>query len=283
MDAVQLDILNHKLQERKVNKIDVFDIDGTLFKGRLLLNLIYALCSKLPERRYLLPLLQDRYEFWRYGAISTHDLFEIAVKMADEGFFEGLDRREVEPIAVEVALNCRRVVYPFTSTLLKLMSEREAQHQGLVVAITGAPIEVAKVFCAGYGFDVVLSVFYDVDRNQRYTAKRDLDAGIYKGKVLEFISVASGIRYQDSIGIGDSEADIGIFERVGYPIGINPTSGLLKYIRSNRRIGFVSDSEKKGVQMFRATQEGGFEEVVVNAILPTHLAEKFPRMPGMRY
>jgi len=273
MDAAKIAEINGKLQGRSFRSADVFDVDGVVVRGRLLFNLIYAVAMEMEEKREYRKLFREKLELAHWGQISSYTLGLDAIDLADNNFFVGLESDRVRGIALKMARRSLGNSYPFARHLIDALHERPVEQRRLVLAITGTPEEIATPLCQLLGFDAVISTVYHTDAKGRYTTGRNLEAGLKKGSIMDQLADECRIDWEGSIGAGDSKRDIEILERVSHPLAVNPETPMQDYVRSHPKVAFISDSQKKGIHMFRADDKGRLHEVGYEDILPSDIAQ----------
>lgn len=268
MDAHKIAEINDKLKACVIKSADLFDIDGVVIRGRLLFNLVYAVSMELDDKKEFRSMLHDRLEMVHYGQVSSLKLSMDAIDLADNGFFVGLEKDRVLNIALRTAFKSVGSVNRFAKSLIGALRERPVERRRLLVAVTGAPEEIALPICNALGFDVCISSIYYTGPSGRYTLLRNLNAGLNKGLIIDRLETDCGMSWDGSIGAGDSERDLDILNRVSYPLAINPDEKLQARVRANRKMAFISDSQKKGIHIFRADANGRFHEVDDAEVLP---------------
>ncbi|MDF1496551.1 MAG: hypothetical protein P1P90_00645 [Patescibacteria group bacterium] len=282
MEQSKIAEINSKLDNLTTRSADVFDIDGTVFKGRLLLNLVEGVCESMGPKKPERQAVRSSFELWRYGKLTTQQLFSQVVDMVDCGFFVGLPKSEVEIIASRAADKCIGLRNLFAFELIQCLRKRPTKDRRLIIAITGSPEEIVLPYCKHMGFDVVISSYYHTDIEGNYIFERNLEAAFKKAAIMDTLQKDCGISWKGAIGAGDTGADIGALDFVEYPIAVNPDTKLLEHVRKNNQsIAVVYDSPKKGVQLFKSDKEGRLHEACLEKVLPLDIAEKFPKLPGM--
>ncbi|MEK7532125.1 MAG: haloacid dehalogenase-like hydrolase, partial [Patescibacteria group bacterium] len=103
-------------------------------------------------------------------------------------------------------------------------------------AITGSPDIVARPFTALWGFDqrFVFSSTAEITDGQ-FTGRR-LIRPHEDGKdqfIDQCLTLLPGSTLAHSIGVGDTEGDISLLERVAYPIAFNPNFALAQVARKH--------------------------------------------------
>ncbi|GEM_PF-2687151 len=288
MDALILAKAYLELSAHRPERVHVFDLDNTFVNGQLLFHLIYSVASTLPDRdKFRLRL--DRYVanlHVHQGAIPFMN--SLAIALADENFFVGLEEGRVAALARGLAARIKNETNAFPLAVLEAIKHYsgESGRHACSMALSGAPHVVAEPFCGQHGFCAVFGSAYwarhDNGGVRRYTAERDLDSGLRKGPLVKVTGEFLGVDWAESVGMGDTLADIDVFKQVGYPVAINPDGKLLAEMRGIEGAGVVFESPKIGVNLLRVSR-GRLIEAELHEILPRSLARYCPPVDRMRY
>lgn len=208
-----------------------FDIDGTVFRSSLLIELVEALVNEgvFPaEARdmYHLPYTQWRdregtYEAYIAAVVLTYMKY---IKGVHYGIFADIGKRVV-------AVHSKRV-YRYTRDLLV-----DLKAEGYyIVAISQSPKTILDVFCTEYGFDKVYGRIYEIGPQDRFTGVMT-DVHLIENKasiVKRVFEHNSSLTPKDSIAVGDTDGDISLLEAVERPICFNPNEALFKIATRNK-------------------------------------------------
>ncbi len=218
-----------------------FDIDGTLFRSSLLVEVVEALVEagifpQDAEDHYRAQLLdwQNRegsYETYLAAVIESY-LFHI--KGVHYGAFAEIGQRVVKEQS--------KRVYRYTRNLIS-----DLRSQGYyLVAISQSPKTILDPFCRQYGFDKVYGRIYEIGPQDRFTGVIT-DVHIIENKANIVARVFGGnsqLTKAGSIAVGDTESDIPLLEAVERPICFNPNAALLAQAK---RCGWETVVERKDV------------------------------------
>ncbi len=218
-----------------------FDIDGTVFRSSLLIELVESLISEgiFPleaKERYIdeLRVWQDRegkYEDYIDAVVAT---FVENIKGVHYGDFADIGRQVV---AVQ-----SKHVYRYTRRLLKDLKQK-GYH---LVAISQSPKTILDEFCEQYGFDKVYGRMYEIGPQDRFTGAIH-DEHLIQNKaniVKRVFDRDPNLKREDSVAIGDTDGDIGLLEAVAHPICFNPNKILYTHAK---RVGWNVMVERKDV------------------------------------
>lgn len=261
--------------------IHVFDVDKVIFNQHLTTNLVLEVAEQLPERYEVFDSLRFVRDQAYSGRMPLATLHSLALQYVEHGFFRGLPREVVCAIAKRLGEGLLVSTNNFPLEILEnLRVLADRQGDVMVIAITGAPEEIVLPFCSRLGFDGVVSSVYECGDDGKYTLGRNLHAAYHKGRIMDELAEIFGIRWNGSIGMGNSMRDLGILDRVKYPFAINPDMDLLEVVRDNPRIVYVEDNGERGARLFRADGQRRFCEVAYCETLPPDVARLIMLIPG---
>lgn len=221
-------------------KVAVFDIDGTVFRSSLFLELI----ERLFERNILdqsgSEALHDPLEAWR----NRKGTYEAYVNKAVEIFkdnIKGVAYADVADIAGEIIEEKRHHVYRYTRDLLKKL-----QKEGyFILGISHSPKFIVDGFGYEQGFDKTYGYFFTTGPSGNFTGLvEEGDIMANKAAVLERAVRKEQLTLEDSVGVGDTESDIPMLELVTHPIAFNPNKKLFDHAK---RRGWDVVVERKDV------------------------------------
>lgn len=209
-------------------KFAAFDIDGTLYRSSLYLDLVEKLIQNgdISKERAAIHYEMKRKWEERAHRESYEEFIRDVVSHTKESV-QDLSVESVEKASESVVENNKNLVYTYTRDLItKLKNEGY-----FVLAISGSNSEVAEKFCQVHGFDAFSSSFWHkTDDNKSYTGKIS-DLGKDKAAQLKSMVEQYELTFEDSYGIGDSRGDITLLELVDHPIVFNPELHLLGVAR----------------------------------------------------
>lgn len=211
-------------------RLAIFDIDGTVFRSSLTLELLDALIAegifpseakKEYERAYT-NWLDRKGEYQAYVDASVATFFK---------YIKGVKGDELMDIAWKVASFHRNRVYRYTRDLIKTLKEKKYY----LLAITGSPKFVAQYFCKYLGFNKVYGRMFEENGKGIFTGNVIEEDFIGdKAKVLKRAIEKENLTLNASIGVGDTEADIPFLKMVKTPICFNPNRKLYLYAKRKR-------------------------------------------------
>ena len=221
-------------------KVAVFDIDGTVFRWSLFLDLV----DKLIENGVFPKETRDAYETERTCWLDRKGDYRTFVEKAVAVFGEqlkGVRYEDAADAAGEVVEAKKDRVYRYTRDLIKKLKSEGY----FLLAISHSPKFIADGFGYEAGFDKTYGYFYETGPNDRFTGRVEDEALIAnKANILERAVRKEELTYEGSIGVGDTESDITMLEAVETPIAFNPNRKL--YDHAKRR-GWKVVVERKDV------------------------------------
>lgn len=221
-------------------KVAVFDIDGTLFRSSLFLELVERLIEKDILPKHIKASYEDAYTRWLDRKGTYEEYLEKVIKAFVENI-QGVPFAEVSFTAGEILDEKKHRLYRYTRDLVQ-----ELKSKGyFLLAISHSPLFIVDGFGHELGFDKVYGFFYETGPAGRFTGKvEDEEIISNKSAVLQRAVRKAGLSLEGSIGVGDTESDIPMLELVEIPIAFNPNKGL--YAHAKKR-GWRVVVERKDV------------------------------------
>lgn len=220
--------------ESRNNKVAVFDIDGTIFRSSLLVEMIESLIAEGVFPKEARNHYADSWRRWqaRSGtAKSGFSYYEYIsnVILAYRKYLEGTRRADIWRVADKVVDFHKVRLYRFTRDLVKKLGRTH-----FLLAISHSPYEAVAPFAKSLGFDKVYAQVYEVDKRVRFTGRVLYEDIIFnKAKVLRRALAKENLSLEGSVGVGDTESDISFLNMVERPIAFNPSLKLYKAAQKN--------------------------------------------------
>jgi HAD superfamily hydrolase (TIGR01490 family) len=212
-------------------KLAVFDIDGTIFRSSLLIELF----NELVRVGVFHPQAQRQVErsFRRWlDRTGSYDEYLIRLVRVFYRYHKSVARAAVLPAAQRVIHWQKNHVYRYTRDLVTRLRK-----QGyFLLAISGSPDYIVDIFAKEWGFDAAYGRSLEV-RDGIYTGRimffgQPAPVIAHLGKldiVRRFVATAGlDVDLRHCIAVGDSEGDLDILEGVGKPIAFNPSRNLAR-------------------------------------------------------
>ncbi len=220
--------------------VAAFDIDGTVFRSSLTLELVERLIEKgiFPQESHAL------YERERARWLDREGDYQAYVDKVVEVFqkqIKGVPFAAVADAAGEIIEEKKNRVYRYTRDLIKDLKGRGYY----LLAISHSPKFIADGFGYEAGFDKVYGFFFTSGPSGNFTGDvEDGDLIQNKSAILQRAVRKEGLTFEGSIGVGDTESDIPLLESVETAIAFNPNGAL--YAHARRR-GWKIVVERKDV------------------------------------
>jgi HAD superfamily hydrolase (TIGR01490 family) len=221
-------------------RLAVFDIDGTIFRSSLLIECVEALIGEGVFPASARRSYARAHHLWleRKGDYET---YIAAVVAAFRRHIAGVAEADFVPLVRRTVRLHRRRVYRYTRDLVARLRK-----QGyFLLAVSHSPRYLVVPFARALGFDKVYGRVLELDPAGRFTGDAlHADVIASKAKVLKRALDKEGLGLDGSIGVGDTEADVGFLALVDHPVCFNPNAALY---RVARRRGWHVVVERKDV------------------------------------
>ncbi len=208
-----------------MKKIAIFDIDGTIFRSSLLIELVDVLI----EREIFPKEARAEYEAEEVRWLDRKGDYEAYIMAVVHVFvkhIKGVHYDDFLSAAKTVVERYRHRTYVFTETLI-----RDLKKDGYyLLAISQSPKVILDLFCNELGFDKAYGRIYETDENMRFTGKIvDEEVISVKANIVRHVASKEGFTLEHSVGVGDTEGDISLLEHVTRPICFNPNAKLYRH------------------------------------------------------
>ena len=211
-------------------KLAIFDIDGTIFRSSLLIELSHALVQAGVFPIAAKQEIGRQYVAWldRKGTYEAYinKVVKIYIK-----HIAGKKFSTVNGVAKQVIAYQKDRTYRFTRNLIKQL-KKEGYY---LVAISGSPSYIVENYAKTIGFNEFFGTELEVSSG-KFTGKTlSLDSAINKAKIVKSLAKKyPGINLKKSLAVGDTESDIPMLLLVGKPIAFNPNWELAKAAKSKK-------------------------------------------------
>ncbi|HVT00866.1 MAG TPA: HAD-IB family hydrolase [Patescibacteria group bacterium] len=211
-------------------KLAIFDIDGTIFRSSLVIELVNELVAQGIFPKKAEKEIKTDYVNWVNRQGGYKDYIAKVVEIYRKNL-KGSKESEVKRIVREVVSDQKNKLYIYTRDLIKDLIEKDY----FLLAISGSPAVMVSEFTKQLNFDYYFGAEYEV-KNGIYTGVQIYDVGTDKTVLIKnFVEKFNDqIDLKDSIGVGDTESDIPVLEFVKKPIVFNPNLGLARYAKKKK-------------------------------------------------
>lgn len=227
-------------KRKKLDKnkpLAIFDIDGTIFRSSLLIELTKHLVKSGVFTSDAYDELKRKKLRWLDRQGSYEDYIGKVVEVFQEHLC-GVRCSDVHTIVQLVIREQKNRVYVYTRELLKKL--RLTHH---LIAISGSPMEIVDQFKKAWKFNDVFGTEYEIAKGV-YTGGVVSVASNRKKEILNTYTKTHGLSLWRSVGVGDTESDIAFLRMVETPIAFNPNKKLLC---EARRCNWIIKVERKDV------------------------------------
>lgn len=223
-----------------MKKVAIFDVDGTIFRSSMLIELVEGLIEEGIFSKEVSKEYEKEYLKWFEREGGYEEYINAVVKTFMKNI-KGVHYGVFSDIAKNVVKNQQKRVYRYTRDLIiKLKKEGY-----FLLAISQSPKTVVDEFCKKLGFDKVYGRIYEIGPQDLFTGiVVDEHLIMNKANIVHRAIEKEGLSLKDSIGVGDTESDISLLELVEEPICFNPNNNLYKHAK---RLGWRIIVERKDV------------------------------------
>lgn len=223
-----------------MKKVAIFDIDGTVFRSSLLIELTDALIQEGIFRSKVSKLYARAHENWLNKKGPYEEYIEAVVR-AFRRNIRGVRYQEFSKVAKKVVAFHQNRIYRYTRDLTRNLKKKDYY----LLAISQSPQRIVKEFCGKLGFDKIYGQLYEIDRQKRFTGRiLHLKLILDKAEILKRAVEKEKLTLKGSVGVGDTESDIAFLKMVEKPICFNPNQKLYQYAK---RAGWKIVVERKDV------------------------------------
>lgn len=232
---------------KQKTKLALFDIDGTIFRSSLFLELFYALIGNGTFPAKARHEVEPSYAAWLNRKGHYNDYLAKALSLHYK-YLPGKPKATIDRVAKRMIDRQKDRVYRYTRDLITDLKKKGYY----IIAASNSQDYVVSQFAHEAGFDGSISRGLEV-KNGKYTGRVmsgdriiQVREHVDKVQVLKDFLAQKGITpdFKNSYAVGDSEGDLAILGLVGNPIAFNPSSGLAKIAQ---RKGWQIVVERKDV------------------------------------
>ncbi len=210
-----------------MKKVAIFDIDGTIFRSSLLIEIVNVLIERgiFPEEVWVGYGEKEKLWLERKGG---YDEYIHAVVEVFEKNIKGVYYKEFAEVSEEVTSRYQHHVYTYTRDFIKQLKKEKYY----LLAISQSPKKTVEDFCRNIGFNKVYGRIYELGPENRFTGTI-IDQHLIENKsnIVRRAVEKENLTLDGSYGVGDTEGDISMLELVKNPIVFNPNKKLLRYAR----------------------------------------------------
>lgn len=205
--------------------VAVFDIDGTVFRSSLLIELVDRLILRgvFPEEA------RKTYERAQEEWLDRKADYEPYIRKVVSAFganLKGVPYGDVADIAGEIIEEKRHRTYRYTRDLITDLKKRGYY----LLAISHSPKFIVDGFAYELGFHKSYGTFYTTGATNRFTGEiEDEHIIMNKASILSRAVEKENLTLKGSVGVGDTESDVSMLALVEDPIAFNPNRALYRH------------------------------------------------------
>lgn len=215
-----------------------FDIDGTLYRGSLMIEHF----KKLIKYEVIDPVhwhfsVKKSYDDWKRRIADFDDYIEeLAAIYIDS--LTGLNKERIDFISDQVISLKGEQVYSYVRNRIEY--HKAAGHK--IFFISGSPDFLVEKMAIKYGVTENIGTTYLIDDHGNFTGKIiPMWDSVSKNTAINNFVKKYDINLEDSFAYGDTNGDLSMLKLVGHPIAINPNRELVIQIKEDE------DLSKKAV------------------------------------
>jgi HAD superfamily hydrolase (TIGR01490 family) len=205
--------------------VAVFDIDGTVFRSSLLIELVDRLVLRgvFPEEA------RTAYERAQEEWLDRKADYEPYIRKVVSSFgkhLKGIPYGDVADAAGEVIEEMHHRTYRYTRDMITDLKKRGYY----LLAISHSPKFIVDGFAYELGFHKSYGTFYNTGATNRFTGEiEDEHIIMNKASILTRAVEKENLTLKNSVGVGDTESDISMLSLVEDPIAFNPNRALYRH------------------------------------------------------
>lgn len=223
-----------------MKKVAIFDIDGTIFRSSLLIEITEELIERDLFPKKARDLYIKEYKAWHDRKGEYQEYIDGVVEAFMRNI-KGVHYRDLVEVSETVVESQEHRVYQYARDLIDELKKKNYY----LLAISQSPKITLDVFCKRHGFDKVYGRIYELGPEDCFTGNiTDLHLIQNKANIVRRAVERQNLTLKDSIAVGDTEGDIPMLELAEQPIAFNPSAELYKHAK---RVGWKVVVERKDV------------------------------------
>lgn len=224
--------------------IAIFDIDGTIFRSSLTIELFEHLVRAKVFPVAVMEKVRRSEQKW-LNRQGHYDAYVEDVVAAYQKGVIGKKRNAIVAASRRVIREQKYRTYRYTRKLLERI-----RGEYLTIGVSGSPLEVVREYNKFLKLDKLYGWEFGLDERGRYTSAVLHAPPQYKKELVVRYVTNHNLSLRGSIGVGDSDADLGFLALVETPICFNPNTTLAAEAR--RRNWTIVVERKDLVMEFKA-------------------------------
>lgn len=237
-----------------MNKIAVFDIDGTVYREAMSFIVAEELLARSDFPIEAQQLAEARHVYKSRGSTEAYWTYNKTILEVFKRVLLQTTPAQLEAAVADLLATKHDYCYAYT---LQFIRQLKAEGYTLV-AISGSIANIVEPFARSLGFDHVVASSLEVV-DGAFTGERATETKQGKDQILRDLVAQEGLTLEGSIGIGDTHRDIAMLAVTEQPIAFNPNAALYKEAvkhgwkivleRKNMIYELVADASASGYRM----------------------------------
>lgn len=234
-DFIKTNQFNESINKiNKNDKIVFCDIDWTIYRNSLFLDLLYVFIEDWIVPKEKIQKLEELKNAWKNRKNTYDDYVRYGVSEIYEKIITQIDRKYLIKASEKVVENNWSQILTYTLNKLK-----ELQKEGYkIIFISWSPIELVDVFTKKYGFDIWFWTYSKYLENWMFNGEFDILASS-KNKILLINYIKSLINPPHVIALWDTNWDYDMLINSDQWYAINPTNELYSKIQNENNINVI--------------------------------------------
>lgn len=208
-----------------MQKVAFFDIDGTIFRSSLLIELVEKFIDEGVFSEAVRQVYEPDYKAWLDREGSYEKYISDVVKVFEDNI-KGVHYGEMADLGRSVVEENSKRVYRYTRDLIPKLKKQNYY----LVAISQSPKAILDEFCVNYGFDKVYGRIYEIGPTDRFTGVTTDEHLIQdKANIVKRVFARGDFDETATVAVGDTEGDISMLSLADQPICFNPNNELYQH------------------------------------------------------
>lgn len=207
-----------------------FDIDGTLYRGSLMIEHF----KKLIKYEVVDPMgwhsnVKKSYEDWKKRTGEFDDYIETLAEIYISSL-RGLNKKQLDFITEQVIHLKGEQVYSYVRD--RISFHKENGHK--IFFISGSPDFLVEKMAEKYGVTEFIGTTYMVDAKGCFTGEiKPMWDSENKNRAIDQLIDKYDIDVAQSYAYGDTNGDLSMLRRIGNPVAINPNYELIHQLKTD--------------------------------------------------
>src|SRR3989338_11240316 len=206
--------------------VAIWDIDGTIFRSSLTIELFRELVKQKIFKPSLLHRVSQSEQKW-LNRQGHYEDYIAGVVGAYQKAIVGKKKSEIAKASRKIIREHKFRTYRYTKSLLDSIRGKY-----FTIGISGSPLEAVSEYNKFLKFDKLYGWEFGLDEKGSYTSAVLHAPSLYKKELIVRYLASHKLSLKGSIGVGDTESDVGFLNLVDRPIAFNPNYNLAKIAKA---------------------------------------------------